>query len=73
MAPILSDKLQNLFTVKYKLGYDYEMSISSNTIDFFAQAVIDFYENRKRGFEFEFQDGNRYPHDILEHWNSYNL
>jgi hypothetical protein len=61
---------KNLFAVKYKFPYNYAMSISFNPMDFFAQAVMDFYETRELGFEFEFQDGSRYPHDLSRYFRA---
>jgi SAM-dependent methyltransferase len=46
------------------------MSDSSNLMDFYAQAVINFYITKRPDFEFEFQDGNRYPHDLSRYFRT---
>jgi SAM-dependent methyltransferase len=46
------------------------MSDSTQQMDFYAQAVIDFHHNQKPNFEFEFQDGIRYPHDLSRYFRT---
>jgi hypothetical protein len=46
------------------------MSKKANQMDFYAEAVIDFYKIRKHNFEFGFQDGNICPHDLSRYFRT---
>jgi SAM-dependent methyltransferase len=46
------------------------MSDTTNLMDFYANAVIDFYKTKKPGFEFDFGDGIRYPHDLSRYFRT---
>jgi SAM-dependent methyltransferase len=46
------------------------MSKIANQMDFYAEAVIDYHKNRKPNFEFGFQDGNIYPHDLSRYFRT---